>query len=615
MTALDSSAPPPAADFDPQAFLKTLTTRPGVYRMIGAKGEVLYVGKARNLKRRVASYFRANPDSAKVRSLVSHIHQMEITVTNTEGEALLLESNLIKEHRPRYNVLLRDDKSYPHLHLSAGTFPRLTLHRGPKRGDGRYFGPYPSASAVRDTLYQLQRAFRLRSCDDSFFAHRSRPCLQYQIRRCSGPCTGMISTADNRFDVENAAQFLAGKSDGVIEALVARMERAAEALEFEVAARLRDQIAQLRRIQARQYVSGERGDLDVVALAQGEGVACVQVFVFRNGQLLGNKAFFPQLPPGEETPDAVLGAFVAQYYADGAIPEEILLDRDLEDRELLAQALQVRSGQRVAVTAKVRGERARWRDLAQRNAQHALAARLSSRAGMRRRLEALRDALELSDVPERLECFDISHTQGEAPVAACVVFDAEGPVKSDYRRYNVDAVAPGDDYGALRQALTRRYTRAKQEQNKLPDLVLIDGGKGQLRCALEVFAELQLLEVPLVGVSKGADRRAGQERLHRGDQPPLVLAADSPALQVIQQIRDEAHRFAITGHRQRRAANRRGSVLEDIPGVGPKRRQRLLKQFGGLRQLARAGVEDIARVEGISKALAQRIVDILQGGE
>ncbi|HXH03290.1 MAG TPA: excinuclease ABC subunit UvrC [Candidatus Competibacteraceae bacterium] len=602
------------AAFDPKAFLQTLTTLPGVYRMLDARGEVLYVGKARNLKRRVASYFRANPSSAKTRSLVAHIRAIEVTVTRTEGEALLLENNLIKQHQPRYNVLLRDDKGYPYIHLSAGPFPKLSLHRGAKRAPGRYFGPYPAATAVRETLQLLQKVFRLRPCEDSFFNNRSRPCLQYQIKRCSGACTGMISAEDYRRDVRDAELFLEGKSGEVIDQMVMRMEAAAAALRYEEAARYRDQIMQLRQIQQRQYVDGEQGDLDVVAAEVRGGAACVQVFFFRGGRLLGNKAYFPRLPEEEDGAAAVLTAFLTQFYLEREVPREIIVSQELLEAELLAEVLGSHAGHKVVISSRVRGERARWLEMARRNAEHALTAQLLSRGGMRRRFQALQDAFALDYELSRLECFDISHTLGEATVASCVVFNGEGPLKSDYRRYNIEGVAPGDDYGAMRQALTRRFAKHQEGEGVLPDILFIDGGKGQLAQAEAVFAELDIHEVRLVAVAKGAERRAGLEQLYlSGQDHPLILPKDSAALHLIQQIRDEAHRFAITGHRLRRGKQRTTSILESIPGVGAKRRQSLLKQFGGLQQLARAGVEDIARVDGINKELAQRIYDAFHG--
>ena len=598
-----------ATPFELQSFLKTLVTLPGVYRMLDERGVVLYVGKARNLRRRVSSYFRENQSSARTRSLVAQIQAIEVTVTHTEAEALILESRLIKELQPRYNILLRDDKGYPYIHVADGDFPRLALHRGARRAPGRYFGPYPHANAVRDTLNLLQKVFRLRSCEDSFFRARSRPCLQYQIRRCTAPCVGLIDREGYRRQLQDAVLFLEGRSGQVIDEWAQRMEAAAAALHFEEAAVYRDQIAELRQIQQRQHVEGESGDLDVVAGVAHGGAACVQVFVFRGGRLLGNKAFFPHLPEDEDA-GAVLGAFLAQYYLDREIPAELLVSHELADAALLAEALQERAGRRIALVAHPRGERARWLDLARRNAEHALAAHLSSQAGMGQRLEALREALGLEDTPNRLECFDISHTGGEATVAACVVFGPEGPIKTDYRRYNIEGIAPGDDYAALHQALTRRYTRLREEEGRLPDILFIDGGKGQLAQAREVLEELQVVGVTAVGVAKGPERKPGLETLFlSGENHPFILPADSAALHLVQQIRDEAHRFAITGHRQRRARTRATSALERIPGIGPKRRQALLRQFGGLKQLARAGVEDIAGVDGINTELAQRIYD------
>ncbi len=601
------SAPAP---FDARAFLRTLTPLPGVYRMLDVEGQVLYVGKARNLKRRVASYFRKTVDSAKTRALVAQIAGVEVTVTHTEAEALLLEHTLIQRFRPRYNILLRDDKSYPYLLLTAHPYPRLLIHRGPRRAAGRYFGPYPSATAVRETLTLLQRVFRLRQCEDGFFAHRSRPCLQYQIRRCSGPCTEMIGRAEYAADVADVVAFLEGRSSELIDALVARMEVAAGHWRYEEAAQLRDRIAMLRQVQERQYVSAaEGGDLDVVAVAIEGGAACVQVFFFREGRSLGNKPFYPRMPE-EQTPGQVLSAFLVQYYLNHPPPAEILLSHEPDEAAVVAEALGERAGRKVQLSMRVRGERARWLEMANRNAALALAADIASRAGVRRRFEALQDALGLDAAIERMECFDISHTQGEATVASCVVFDGEGPRKSDYRRYNIEGITPGDDYAAMHQALTRRYTRLRDEDAPLPDLLFIDGGRGQLAQAEQVLAELGIDGVHLIGIAKGPDRRPGLEVLHlSGQDRPLTLPAESAALHLVQQIRDEAHRFAITGHRQRRAQARRTSTLEAIPGIGPRRRQLLLKQFGGLQQLARAGVEDIAGVAGISKALAQRIYD------
>ncbi len=601
---------PDSTAFDPKAFVKTLTSRPGVYRMLNAAGDVIYVGKARNLSKRVGSYFARTVTSPKTRALVAHIAAIDVTVTRTEGEALLLENNLIKELKPRYNILLRDDKSYPHIFLSADRFPRITFHRGAKRAKGRYFGPFPNSGAVRETLNTLQKLFRVRQCEESFFKNRSRPCLQYQIKRCSAPCVEMVSAEEYARDVNHAVLFLEGKNRQVIDELVKRMEAASAALEFEAAARYRDQIASLRRIQEKQYVTGGGGgDVDVIASAVRNGVGCVQVFYIRAGRNLGNKTFFPKHTEGAGEAD-LLGAFLPQYYLGRYVPQEILVNHPLDGQELIETVLGEQAGRRVTIAHKVRAERARWVAMAQTNVEDALARQLLNKAGMRQRYEALQEALRLDDLPQRLECFDISHTMGEATVASCVVFDAEGPLKSDYRRFNIEGITPGDDYAAMSQALNRRYTKLKKGEGKLPDILFIDGGKGQIGAAAAVLEELQVTGVLMVGIAKGPDRKPGLETLFLSPSgEAIILPADSPALHLIQQIRDEAHRFAITGHRQRRAKARSKSPLEGIAGVGAKRRRDLLNQFGGWQEVTRAGVDDLARVKGISRALAQRIYD------
>lgn len=596
-------------DFDPKAFLKTLTSRPGVYRMINADGEVIYVGKARNLLKRVGSYFTRSAASPKTQAMVSQIANIEVTVTRNENEALILENNLIKELRPRYNVLLRDDKSYPYIYVSADAFPRLAFHRGAKRAKGRYFGPFPSAGAVRETLNLLQKVFRVRQCEDSFYKNRSRPCLQYQIKRCTAPCVGYVMEDAYAEDVRHAMMFLEGKDSQVIDELVSRMEQASAALEFEQAAAFRDQIASLRRVQEKQYISGEGGDLDIIVSAVKNGVGCVQVFFIRGGHHLGNKTFFPKHTQDAEA-DEVLGAFLPQYYLGKPLPNEVLVNHALDEKGWLESVLAEQAGRKVGISHNVRGDRARWLEMAQTNLGQALARQLVNKSGLQQRYEALQEALGLDDQPQRLECFDISHIQGEATVASCVVFDQDGPRKSDYRRFNIEDITPGDDYAAMHQALTRRYTRLKKGEGKLPDILFIDGGKGQLSQAREVMAELAVDDVILVGVAKGEGRKPGLETLFlSGQGEPIILPADSPALHLVQQIRDEAHRFAITGHRQRRAKARGKSPLEGIPGVGAKRRRDLLNQFGGWQEVARAGVDDLAKVKGISQDLAQRIYD------
>jgi excinuclease ABC subunit C len=604
---------PDADSFDPHASLSSLTERPGVYRMLDGRGQVIYVGKARNLKRRVTSYFRRGADSPKTRVMVAQVRGIEVTVTHTEGEALLLENQLIKRLKPRYNVLLRDDKSYPYIYVSTEqTFPRLAFHRGGRKGQGRYFGPYPSAGAVRETLALLQKVFRVRQCRDSFFRNRSRPCLQYQIERCTAPCVGYVSPEEYAEDVRYTLMFLEGKDSQVIDELAARMQRAAEALEFERAARYRDQLASLRRVQERQYVAADAGDVDVVACAARDGAACVQVFVFRGGHNLGNKGFFPRLA-ADDDPAAVLAAFLPQYYLDRSdVPAQILVNHGLEEAELMGEVLSGQVGRKVVVRRPQRGQRVHWLRMAETNAEDALRRHLTSKASLYARFQTLQEALDLDALPQRLECFDISHTMGEATVASCVVFETEGPVKADYRHFNIDGITPGDDFAAMHQALTRRYTRLRKGEGKLPDILFIDGGKGQLRQAEEVLEELGVSGVALVGVAKGVGRKPGLETLLlSGRERPIILPADSAALHLVQQVRDEAHRFAITGHRQRRSKARRTSVLEQVPGLGPKRRRLLLSRFGGLQGVARAGVEDLARVQGISKQLAQRIYDAL----
>jgi excinuclease ABC subunit C len=602
------------AALDHKAFLKTLTTRPGVYRMLDPAGNVLYVGKAGDLKKRVSSYFRKSGLSVKTQALMAQVADIQVTVTHTEAEALLLESNLIKQLRPRYNVLLRDDKSYPYIYLSTEQeFPRLALHRGARRGKGRYFGPYPGAGAVRESLHLLQKLFRVRQCEDSFFSNRGRPCLQYQIKRCSAPCTGLIDATSYAADVKRTALFLEGKSSEVIDDLVRTMRQAADNQAYEQAAEYRDLIASLHHVQEKQYVSTGRGDLDIVACLAEQGSACVQVFFVRGGRNLGNAVFYPRVPM-ESGAAEVLSAFIPQYYLGKAVPAELLVSHAPADAGLIEEVLGNQAGHRVAIREKLRGDRARWMQMALNNAGHALHAYLNSRKGFAGRVLALAESLSFDDLPQRIECFDISHTRGESAVASCVVFGIEGPLKSDYRRFNIKGIQPGDDYAAMEQALTRRYTRLQRGEGCLPDLLLIDGGRGQVAAASRALEELQVTGVQVVGVSKGPGRKPGLESLHLpGQRKVLHLAADSPALHLIQQIRDEAHRFAITGHRQRRARSRNTSPLERIPGIGPRRRQQLLQQLGGMKEVSRAGVEDLSRIKGINRTLAQQIYDAFHG--
>ncbi|EMR12799.1 excinuclease ABC subunit C [Methylophaga lonarensis MPL] len=596
--------------FDAAEYLKTLTSRPGVYQMIDAEGVVLYVGKAKNLKKRVSSYFRKTGLTSKTTVMVAQIAAIETTVTHTENEALILENNLIKALMPRYNILLRDDKSYPYLLISADAFPRLSVHRGAKRVPGKYFGPYPSAGAVRESLSLLQKLFPVRQCEDSYYQNRSRPCLQYQIKRCTAPCVGLISAEDYQKDVQHTVMFLEGKNQQVMDELSQQMQEASVALKFEQAAAIRDKIIALRRVQERQYVSSMQGDLDVLAAIVRDGMAVVEVCFIRGGRNLGSKSYFPK-GSADSSPEALLAAFIPQYYLGKDVPAEILLSHEADDLNLLQSVLQSESGHKVSLRKPQRGHATRWLKMALTNADISLSQRLSSRANLLQRFEALQEALELDELPKRLECFDISHTRGEKTVASCVVFGLEGAIKSDYRKFNIEGITPGDDYAAMNQALTRRFTRLQNGEGKRPDLLLIDGGKGQIREAQEVLAELNLSDLPILGIAKGPERRPGEETLFLvGRAGEVTLAADSPALHLLQQVRDEAHRFAITGHRQRRAKARQTSSLEDIPGLGPKRRQKILQQFGGLQEVKRAGVEDLARVEGISESLARKIYDV-----
>lgn len=598
------------AEFHAKSFLASLTARPGVYRMLDEKGTALYVGKAKNLKARVSSYFRSNALSSKTLSLVRKIADVEVTVTGSETEALLLEQSLIKEQRPPYNIVFRDDKSYPYIHLtSEDAFPMLAFHRGARRKKGRYFGPFPSPGAVRSTLGILQKVMRIRLCEDSFFRNRTRPCLQYQMQRCSAPCCNLVTKERYARDLSDAVVFLEGKSDDLIKTFADRMEAASSALDFEEAARYRDQIAHLRRIQEQQYVVGSRGDIDVMAAEVTPGGVAVQMLYIRDGRMLDNKTFFPKT--GLETePAEVLEAFIGQYYLNPGlqkVPVEVVVSERLPNRLILEQGLIEVLGKNVRISDRVRSHRAKWLNLARTNAAQALSSRLASQENMLQRFQALQDYLGLAELPERLECFDISHISGEATVASCVVFDRSGPVKSDYRRFNIEGITPGDDYAAMQQALTRRYKRILSGEGRLPDLLLLDGGKGQLSQAREVLQTLEISGLQLLGVAKGPGRKAGLEVIFLETGEAAGPAPDASALHLIQHIRDEAHRFAITGHRQRRDKKRRKSELDAIEGVGPGRRRALLRRFGGTKQLRAASVEELARVDGISENLASII--------
>ncbi len=605
--------------FDSKEFLKTVTSQPGVYRMYDKAGTVIYVGKAKDLKKRLTSYFRAQVASRKTETLVKNIAQIDVTVTHTETEALLLEHNYIKLYQPRYNVLLRDDKSYPLIFLSADTHPRLAIHRGAKHEKGEYFGPFPNSYAVRETLALLQKLFPVRQCENSVYRNRSRPCLQYQIGRCSGPCVaGLVSDEEYQRQVDYVRLFLSGKDQQVLTQLISRMEEASKSLHFEDAARIRDQIQAVRRVTEQQFVSGDSEDLDVIGVAFDAGLACVHVLFIRQGKVLGSRSYFPKVPAGTEL-NEVVQTFVGQFYLQGSqgrtLPGEILLDFALEEKDLLASSLSELAGRKVQIQSRPRGDRARYLKLARTNASTALITRLSQQSTIHQRMKELAKILKLDEI-NRMECFDISHTMGEQTVASCVVFDANGPVRSEYRRYNISGITPGDDYAAMSQVLKRRYGKALDEK-KIPDVIFIDGGKGQLSQAFDVFTSLNVpwdKQKPLlVGVAKGSDRKAGLETLFlAAEGEGFSLPPDSPALHLIQHIRDDSHNHAITGHRQRRSKVKNTSALETIEGIGPKRRQILLKYMGGLQPLLNASVEEIAKVPSISQALAEKIYNALK---
>ena len=596
--------------FDNKAFLKSLTKRPGIYKMLDDKGEILYIGKAKNLKNRVSTYFNKQVASPKQQTMVARIANIEVTVTHTEGEALLLESQLIKRHKPRFNISLRDDKSFPYIYLSSTQdFPQLTFHRGAKNKKGQYFGPYPSAGAVRESLKLLQKIFPVRQCEDSFFNNRTRPCLQYQIERCTAPCVGLIDKPTYAEDVASTVMFLEGKGNLLIEKLIAKMEQAAGQQRYELAATYRDQIGRLRTVLEKNFIHGERGDVDIIACAVKANMACIQVFFIRNGQHLGNKVFFPKMLD-ENVQSTVIQAFIPQYYLDKPVPYELIVSHEPDEITLLGDVLSGLAKHSVTISCNVRTERAKWLQMAVTNAENSLLSKLADKQGIYARFLSLQEELGCTETPKRLECFDISHTQGGQTVASCVVFDRDGPVKSAYRRFNIEGITAGDDYAAIYQAVSRRYKRLKQGEHEAPDILFIDGGKGQVHEAQKALAELAINDVMIVGVSKGPDRKPGMEKLILVEQEqPVDVSPGASGLLLIQHIRDEAHRFAIMGHRQRRGKVAKQSVLEGIAGLGAKRRQLLLKQFGGLQGVEQAGVDALSSVDGISKQLAQRIYD------
>jgi excinuclease ABC subunit C len=604
-------------DFDHKGFLATVSSKPGVYRMLDRHDKVIYVGKAKNLKKRLSSYFRKTGLSTRIISLVNNINSIEVINTRTESEALLLENDLIKNLNPRYNILFRDDKSYPYICLSNHDFPRLTVFRGkPDRRKGTFYGPFPSAGSIRYTINHVQRMFQLRNCEDSALSNRTRACLQYQIKRCTGPCVGHTDKESYRLQIEQAQMFLEGKSNELIDQQIALMEKYSTDLEFEQAAQIRDRIETLRRVTEKQFVTDFNGDIDIIACELRQDFSCIQLFMIRNGTSLGNKPFFNRAKLDTD-PASLIETFIMQHYSNHPAPAEIIVSHDLENTELLTESLHLLSHSRVRIAHNVRGKRQRALESAIANAKQALESYLLSASLLSKRFQNLVEVLHLEGPPERIECFDISHTMGESTKASCVVFGNEGAIKNEYRRYNINDIQPGDDYAAMRQVLDRRYSKRQNSPEQLPDLILIDGGKGQLGVAMDVLESLNILNVKenlrVFGIAKGVERRAGYEEIIDEEMTALNFPMDSPALLLIQQIRDEAHRFAITGHRQARAKTRRKSRLEEIPGIGIKKRQLLLNTFGGLQGVQAAGVEELMQIKGINRETAQAIYDTLHG--
>ncbi len=603
-------------EFDYQQFLKTVTREPGVYQMFGSDEKILYVGKAKNLKNRLSSYFRSSGLPIKTQALVEKIAYIQVTIADSERAALVLEQSLIKSLRPPYNILLKDDKSYPYIFISDGDYPRIAFHRGMKHKKGEYYGPFPNAGAVHQSLNFIQKTFRVRQCEDSVFNHRARPCLQYQINRCTAPCVKLINEADYQDDMNHAALFLKGESNELMSQLADKMETASAELEFEKAGIYRDQISMLRKIQSDHNIESGKGYIDIFALIKKGASQCVHVLYIRHGRILGSRSFFPQnklgLPEGE-----FLAAFLEQFYIanqNRELPQEIIINHPLagSEKKLLEEALAERHGNKISILQNVRAQRQKWLMTAVTAAEQNLLAHLNTKQNLQQRYAALQEVMELDEQPQRLECFDISHTFGELTVASCVVFDQSGALTSDYRRFNIEGITGGDDYAAMEQALSRRYTRLQKGEGTLPDILLIDGGKGQLNKARAVLSELGVNQVMILGIAKGTTRKPGFETLVLESGEEKVLNSDSPALHLLQEIRDEAHRFAITGHKQRRDKKRKTSTLEGIAGVGAKRRRELLRHFGGIQEVKAANVDELANVPGISKKIAEDIYSALR---
>ncbi|MDH5432864.1 MAG: excinuclease ABC subunit UvrC [Gammaproteobacteria bacterium] len=604
----------PQTSFDYQSFIKNLTALPGIYQMMNAGGEVIYVGKAKNLKKRVSSYFQKTDHSPKTKVMVKQIDQIEIIITESENEALILENQLIKKYLPRYNVIFRDDKSYPFIFLSDESYPRLTIHRGKQNKKGEYFGPFTGSSAARYSISLMQKLFQIRQCEDSVFKYRTRPCLQYQIKRCSGSCVGKITESDYHKDVNLVRLFYQGKNDTVIELLSERMQQASDELNFEQAANIRDQIIQLRKVLEKQVVNVKDGEIDIVVGDTVQKVTAIFMLQIRNGMVQGNRSFYPKVPSGTDI-EEVLEAFIEQYYfgINRNMPKEIITNHPLSNETTIAKLLSENLNHKIRITSKVKTNRAAWLEMANSNLMAMLQSKLASKAQVQKRLYQLQHDLDLDKLPMRMECFDISHTMGEKTVASCVVFENGESKKSDYRRFNIKGITAGDDYAAIEQAVERRFKRLVAEEAKLPDLLIIDGGKGQLNQAQKVLENLNLDNITLISVAKGTDRKAGLEQIFFPNEAiGIRLSPDSLGLHLIQQIRDEAHRFAITGHRTQRDKKRKVSLLEGIPGVGAKRRRAIIQHFGGIQGVKSASVAELQKVEGLSKSMAQTIYDYLR---
>jgi len=603
--------------FDAATFLATVSTKPGVYRMMDAQQKVIYVGKAKNLKKRLSSYFRKTGLSTRILTLVNKIHQIEVINTRTESEALLLENDLIKNLNPHYNILFRDDKSYPYICLTNHDFPRLKVYRGKTDNrKGIFFGPFPSAGSIRYTINHIQRMFQLRNCEDSTMKNRSRACLQYQINRCTGPCVGHTDAQNYARQIDQARMFLEGRSDALINQQVDLMEQCSQQLDFEQAAQIRDKIETLRRVTEKQFVTNFRSDIDILACVVEQDICCIQLFMIRNGTSLGNKPFISRVKLSAQ-PEELLQTFIMQHYLRHPSPREIIVSHALPDQELVISTLSHIHEIKLKISPTVRDKRKRALENAINNARQSLQTHLLSASHLNKRFQSLIEELQLEQVPERIECFDISHTMGEQTKASCVVFGSEGAVKSEYRCYNINDITAGDDYAAMKQVLEKRYRKRQHDAALLPDLVLIDGGKGQLHMAIDVFEELNLFNVKpnlrVFGVAKGIERKAGYEDIIDENYTTLNIKLDSPALLLIQQIRDEAHRFAITGHRKARAKRRKTSRLEEIPGIGARKRQLLLNTFGGLQGVQAAGIEELMQIKGINRETAQTIYDSFHG--